>query len=143
MTGLSAAKNEKSGFRAVLRALSDWIAGPSASGVCCGELEIEQIARDLHMSPAELRAVTGRGSDAANLLLKRMAALDLDPVEVAHAAPESFRDLQRVCSLCGSKRRCERDLAQDLAAPQRQSYCPNAQALMALDALSQESRRPS
>ena len=108
---------------------------------CCGEVEIERIARDVRMSPTELRAVAKQGPEAANLLLERMAVLDLDPAEVAQVGPETFRDLQRVCSLCESKRRCMRDLAHDAAAPQWQDYCPNAQTLMALDALPWASRR--
>jgi hypothetical protein len=108
---------------------------------CCGELEIERIARDVRMSPADLRAVAKRGPEAANLLFERMAALDLDPAEVAQVGPQTFLDLQRVCSLCESKRRCVRDLAHDAAGPQWQDYCPNAKTLMALDVLPWASRR--
>ncbi len=122
--------------------LSNWLKGPSVPGVlCCGELEIERIARDVRMTPADLRAVAKRGPEAANLLLRRLAALDLDPAEVAQVGPQTFRDLQRTCSLCESKRRCVRDLAHDSAAPEWQDYCPNAQTLMALDVLPWASRR--
>ncbi|HUI14940.1 MAG TPA: DUF6455 family protein [Xanthobacteraceae bacterium] len=93
------------------------------------------------MTPAELRAVARSGPGAADLLLERMAALDLDPAEVAEIGPQTFRDLQRVCSLCDSKRRCARELARDAAAPQWQDYCPNAQTLMALNVLPWASRR--
>ena len=58
-----------------------------------------------------------------------MVALDLDPAEVAQVGPQTSRDLQRVCSLCESKRRCVRDLTHDSAAPVWQDYCPNAQTL--------------
>jgi uncharacterized protein DUF6455 len=142
MTDLSGGEGKRPGFEALWRVLSDWVTGRSPSwGSCSGELEIERIARDVRMSPAELRAVAKRGHEAANLLLERMAALDLDPAEVAQVGPETFRDLQRVCSLCESKRRCARDLSRDAAAPQWQDYCPNAQTLMALNVLPWASRR--
>jgi len=142
MTDLPGGEERRSRFEAMWRVLSDWARGPSTSGVsCCREEEVEHIARDVRMTPAELRAVTKQGPGAANLLLERMAALDLDPAEVVQVGPQTFRDLQRVCSLCESKRRCVRDLAHDAAAPQWQNYCPNAQTLMALDALPWASRR--
>ena len=40
------------------------------------------MARDIRMSPSELRAVARRGTNSADLLPRRMAALDLDPNEV-------------------------------------------------------------
>lgn len=129
-------------FEAVWRWCSDWARGNFASEVsCCGEMEVERIARDVRMTPAELRAVAKRGPEAADLLLRRMAALDLDPAEVSQVGPQTFRDLQRVCSLCESKRRCARDLAHDSAMPAWQDYCPNAQTLIALDVLPWTSRR--
>lgn len=142
MIDLPLGEERQSRFEAMWHTLSDWVRGPSASAMsCCGEAEIERIARDLRTTPAELRAVANRGSGAADLLLERMAALDLDPVEVAQIGPQTFRDLQRVCSLCESKRRCARDIAHDAAAPQWQDYCPNAQTLMALNVLPWASRR--
>ncbi len=59
MTDLLGNDEEKrSSFEAMWRVLSDWVRGPSAAAVlCCGELEIERIARDVRMSPSELRAV--------------------------------------------------------------------------------------
>ena len=142
MTDLSGGEEKRSKFEALWRVLSDWVTGRSPSwGSCCGELEIERIAHDVCMTPAELRAVAKRGPEAADLLLERMAALDLDPAEVAQVGPETFRDLQRVCSLCESKRRCVRDLIRDPAAPQWQDYCPNAQTLIALNVLPWASRR--
>jgi hypothetical protein len=142
MTDLPDGEERRSRFEAMWRVLNDWVRRPSTPEVsCCGELEIDRIARDVRMTPSELRAMAKRGPGAADLLLKRMAALDLDPAEVAQVGPETFRDLQRVCSLCESKRCCVRDLAHDAAAPQWQDYCPNAQTLIALDTLPWASRR--
>ena len=70
-----------------------------------------------------------------------MAALDLDPVEVSKVAPETFRDLQRVCSFCQSHRRCLRDLTRDPGKSEWKDYCPNVETLMALDTMPWMSRR--
>ena len=59
---------------------------------CCCEAEIERMARDIRMSAPELRAVARKGPRAADLLLRRMADLDLDPKEVARVEPAAFRD---------------------------------------------------
>ena len=142
MTGLFGGEESRSPFAAIRRWWSDWIRDDFASQLsCCGEMEVERIARDMRMTPAELRAVVQRGLDAADLLLSRMAALDLDPAEVSQVGPQTFRDLQRACALCESKRRCARDLAQDAAMPAWQDYCPNVATLTALDVLPWESRR--
>lgn len=142
MTPLPAGEERRSPFEAMWRVLSDWVREPSESGIsCCGEAEIKRIAHDMGMTAAELRAVAEHGPEAPSLLLQRMAALDLDPAEVTQVGPQTFRDLQRVCTMCESKRRCARDFAHHAAAPQWQDYCPNAQTLLALDVLPWASRR--
>jgi hypothetical protein len=108
---------------------------------CCAEAEIERIARDVRMSVSELRALARRGPQAADLLLRRMAALDLDPEEVGRLEPAAFRDLQRVCIMCKSHRRCARDFAHDAPLPAWESYCPNADTLTALGAMPWAARR--
>ena len=61
-----------------------WFKGASESDFgCCDEAEIERMARDIRMSASELRAMAKKGPKAADLLLRRMADLDLDPKEVA------------------------------------------------------------
>ncbi|SRR6266508_2063779 len=102
---------------------------------CCGEDEVERMAKDIGVSASELRRLATLGPDSADLLLRRMAALDLDRKEVSRTEPRTFQDLQRVCTMCNSHRRCKRDLARDSADPAWQDYCPNATTLMALNAL--------
>jgi uncharacterized protein YjiS (DUF1127 family) len=105
------------------------------------ESEIDRTAKDLGISPAEIRELVSRGPEASNLLLRRMVALDLDRNEVSRTEPRTFQDLQRVCALCESRRRCVHDLARDSADPVWQEYCPNAATLKALNALPWMSRR--
>jgi hypothetical protein len=107
---------------------------------CCGESGVERMARDLGMSVAELRKVADHGPDAADLLLRRMVVLGLDRNELAATDPSTLQDLQRVCTMCESHRRCGRDLARDPADGAWQDYCPNAATLKLLDTLAWTAR---
>ncbi len=80
--------------------------------------------------PAEM--VAGKWPDAADLLYWRMNEIKLDRKEVTQVDPQVMRDLQRVCTVCGSKRRCEHELANNPSDPASQKYCPNATTLSAL-----------
>ena len=72
------------------------------------------------------------GPDAAKLLLERMAALHLDAEAVAKSEPATMRDLQRLCSMCASKRQCQFDFLLMPDDPKWRHYCPNADTLDAL-----------
>ena len=102
-------------------------------------MEFERIARDVRMSPAELRAVAKRGPEAADLLLRRMTALDLDPTEVSQIGPETFRDLHAFAD-CVKARGAVCAIWSAIPLIGWQDYCPNA-TLIALDALPWASRR--
>jgi len=116
--------------------------GPALANPCCSaESEVERIATDIGLSAAELRELASLGPGSADLLLQRMTALDLDRKEVAKVKPESFRDLQRICSLCESHRQCGRDLAHDAGNPAWENYCPNVATLRALNSMPWSSRR--
>ena len=100
-----------------------------------GDREVEQIARDLGVSSAELYSLARSDAHGADLLRTRMTALDLDCQEVARLVPETLHDLQRVCSLCSQRKRCARDLARAISDPGWKDYCPNVSTLVALDAV--------
>jgi hypothetical protein len=108
---------------------------------CCSDAEIERLANDMRLSASELRAMIRKGPKAADLVLRRMAALDLDPKEVARLEPTTFRDLQRVCSFCKSHRRCVRDFARNAPVAAWDAYCPNTGTLAALNEQPWEARR--
>jgi hypothetical protein len=91
--------------------------------------EFAQIARDLNLSPAELHAISIGSGRSARLLSKRMMEFGLLPEVVKKQHPEVSRDLERVCGMCSSKRRCARERGPDLALS---DYCPNTQTLRAL-----------
>lgn len=101
----------------------------------CDRQEIERIADGFGMSATELRMLASRGPPAAGLLPLRMAALHLDPQELACTDGLLLRDMQRLCATCDSHRRCGKDLARDPDDPVWEQYCPNASTLGALRAL--------
>ena len=107
---------------------------------CFAEDEVERMAQEIGTSAAELRQLAKRGPDSANLLLQRMAALDLDPNEVAAREPAMFRDLQRVCTMCESRGRCARELACNPDSPLWEEHCLNVETLKALGALPWKTR---
>jgi transposase-like protein len=103
--------------------------------------ELEYLTRDIGPSASELRTVAAHGGDEADLLRRRMVALDLDPYELALSEPALIRHLQGRCALCESRGRCVLDLAHegiDSAPQDRQDwrdYCPNATTLNMLGVL--------
>ena len=119
--------------RSPLQAFWRWL--HSQSSFCtCSDDDVERMAHDLGISNIELRQLAGKGPHSADLLLERMAALDLDGGEIVRREPATFRDLQRVCTMCNCRRRCARDLEGDPLDSGWQRYCPNATTLKALDA---------
>ena len=68
------------------------------------------MAQDVGMDALTLRALAARGPDAADLLPGRLAGLGLDADQIGYHEPGVLRDLERVCSFCGQKQRCARDL---------------------------------
>jgi len=99
------------------------------------------MAQDAGVSVTEFRRLVKESPESADLLLQRMASLDLDRGEVSRIEPQTFRDLQRVCTMCESRGRCARDLKRDSADPVWEDYCPNADTLMALNKLPWAARR--
>jgi hypothetical protein len=112
------------------------------------------VARDLELSGFKIPAYD------VSPLFRRLALLNVDGDELAEDEPLLFHELQGLCALCQSKRRCVRDLAEESsdtvraacpttsrnmlhAAAERQEwrgYCPNATTLNALGALQNCSR---
>jgi hypothetical protein len=74
----------------------------------------------------------------ASLLFGRMALLRIDRDELARDDPLLLRELEGICTLCGSKEECLKDLALEgkTGEPQDwQDYCPNVATLNMLGAL--------
>jgi len=106
----------------------------------CGPDEFERVARDVGVSGTELCILAGKWPDAADLLGQRMGYLNIDEAAVARTKPQAIKDLQRVCTLCASKRRCARDMRENSLDPVWEDYCPNQMTLAAL--LVERARNP-
>jgi len=103
-----------------------------------GRADFERMAQDIGVSASDLRLLLSCGPDEADLLQRRMAILQLDSGELARAEPATLRDLQKLCAMCRSRRRCARDLARECDDPawrNWQDYCPNAATLNMLSTL--------
>ena len=104
---------------------------------CLAELDrfpagLELLARDVNLSAWDLRAVAAKWPDGDDLLRRRLRTLQLDPELISSAQSCAHRDLERVCTLCGSKSRCERDLARNAGSADWRDYCLNVATLDAL-----------
>ncbi|HXW23952.1 MAG TPA: hypothetical protein VEK73_04330 [Xanthobacteraceae bacterium] len=92
------------------------------------------IARDIGITRSELYSIAAKRPDAADQLKLRLEALHVDRAAVVRDEPMVMRDLERVCSQCGSTRRCKRDWKRFPDDAAWRSYCPNATTLDALAA---------
>jgi hypothetical protein len=116
--------------RSTVAALADW-----------GPAEAARIAHDIGLGgAAELRVLAGKWPDSTDLLSRRMRQINLDAAKIVQVEPQVVRDLERVCTLCASKRRCSRDFAKGQSASSWQAYCPNTMTLRALTADAGRSR---
>lgn len=97
--------------------------------------EMDRMAHDVGVSTADLYELAQHASGSADEMPRMMVALDLDPEAIARAEPEAYRDMQRLCSLCESKGRCDHDLAAGTAEVNYQHYCLNAATLQAFKAI--------
>ncbi len=76
----------------------------------CESVEIDRIARDLHLPTDELRLLAGHDPGSADLLYARLTHLEIDVEKIRVAAPDVMRDMQRCCSGCVEKQRCAHEL---------------------------------
>ncbi|HML14343.1 MAG TPA: hypothetical protein VK456_13630 [Xanthobacteraceae bacterium] len=95
--------------------------------------DVERIARDLGLAPSELRDIAAKGPGGADQLEMRLEGLHLDAAALRREEPLMMRDLERVCTTCGSKRRCVRDWLRFPDDAAWRGYCPNATTLDALE----------
>jgi hypothetical protein len=91
------------------------------------------IARDLGLTRSQLRALVVQEPGFPGHLKRMLNALGLDP-ELTSVDPALSRDMQSVCSICTSKRRCHRELGRGTAARNFETFCANATNLKELSA---------
>ena len=87
---------------AVLDAIAAWIKkyreaiGTQNELANCTPEQVAAIARDMGLSPGELRFMAAKGPHAADELPKLLRALGVDPQQLASKDPGKMRDLQRI-----------------------------------------------
>ena len=91
--------------------------------------ELEPVARELNVTPADLEKLVRQGSQSANELPYILAALNIDEAALRRAEPALLRDMERVCSFCTHKRRCHRELAAGTAATNYVEYRENSDTM--------------
>lgn len=122
----------------VFNSIADWVGryrqnfGLNNQFGQCTPDEVMRVAKDLKLTPTELKELASKGPNAADLLLKMLSALHVDRKALENSDPNVMQDLQRLCTTCGAKKRCERELADGTAVDHFQEFCPNAFTLDAL-----------
>jgi hypothetical protein len=91
--------------------------------------ELEPVARELNVAPADLERLVRRGPQSANELPHMLTALDIDEGALLRAEPALLRDMERVCSFCMHKRQCQQELEAGSAATHYVEYCENADTI--------------
>ena len=71
----------------------------------------------------------GRTADEMPRLFE---ALGISAQDVARVEPMVVHDMERVCAMCKSKRKCDRDLASGASAEHYEEYCLNAPTIAQL-----------
>lgn len=119
----------------VLDAVAKWVkkyryaAGLREEMARCGSDEVARAAQDLGVSSRELVSLAKKGPNAADLLLKLLSALGVDPKALSLEDPATMRDLQRLCISCSAKGECTHQLAAGTAAQNYHDFCPNSYTL--------------
>ena len=102
----------------------------------------DQIASDLRISSADLEQLVRQGPHAADELPKMLRALGIDQADLARTEAHVLRDMERVCSVCNHKRRCDYELAAGTAGANYEEYCGNASTIDGLGT-NPQGRQPS
>jgi hypothetical protein len=91
--------------------------------------ELERVARELNVTPADLERLVRQGSHGGNELPYTLTALGIDEAALRRAEPTLLRDMERVCSFCTHKRQCHQELAAGTTATNYVEYCENADTI--------------
>lgn len=94
-------------------------------------LAMANMVKDLGLSPAEVRALATKGSNAKELPCL-LDALRISIRALAEKDPMLLNDLRRTCAMCEHKRECDDDIEHGTLVPAYQNYCLNVQTLDAL-----------
>jgi hypothetical protein len=93
---------------------------------------LREIAGEFGLSVAEFRETVIQGDGADGLMERMMAEQGLAVEDLRDRMPGVVRDIEIICSRCGAKGRCGRELANGTAAEHAHEFCPNAPTFEAL-----------
>ena len=79
----------------------------------CEPDEVMRMAKEIGLTPSQLRELASEGPGTANLLKNMLVALHVDPKVLADTDPFIRRELQWLCLTCSNKKRCEHELARE------------------------------
>lgn len=91
--------------------------------------DIDLLAADCGLTPAQLKSMMQRGPHAADELAELIKALDIDEARLKAANRRNFNDMKLTCAECGRKSECRRSLRNGTAAQDYGSFCDNAELL--------------
>jgi hypothetical protein len=123
---------------AVLKPVLDWWHGARSVWARADQVEtlsgdeIAWMAEDVGMARDDLVLMLSRPDGPADLLHRRLAALDIDPEDIRRISPLLLADLERTCAQCKDRDRCAEEMKDDPLPAGWESYCPNAGTLRTL-----------
>jgi hypothetical protein len=92
-------------------------------------VELDRIAREFGMTPANLHMLVRQGPNSADELQKMLRSLGIDQEAIWWAEPALLRDMERVCPFCEHKRQCCHELEAGTAPANYEEYCANADSI--------------
>jgi hypothetical protein len=95
---------------------------------------LEGFMRDWRRRVTDFRR-SGNDAGDAELLTRRMSALNIDSDTFARLEPALFGNLQTLCRECERPGQCRHDVCHDPAGPAWEDYCSNAVVLIAVKEL--------
>ena len=91
--------------------------------------DIDALAADCGLSPAQFREVMGRGRHAADELIALAKALDIDLERLGSRNRTAVNDMKVICAGCHRKAVCRRSIARGTIARDHAGFCNNAELL--------------
>jgi Family of unknown function (DUF6455) len=110
----------------------DWIrerARRSQELASLTQADLDFMASDLGITPADLLDVLPRSADDSYLMDRMLEARGLDPDRIRHNLAAVIRDMELVCTRCHATGVCRRDLINGTAAGHCHQYCANAETI--------------
>jgi len=94
--------------------------------------QVMAMAKDIGITPAQLRELASKQPGAADMLKRLLVALGVDPKKLDDIDVRIARDMHWLCATCNNRTRCKHELAAGTAAENFREFCPNAIDLDAL-----------